>query len=391
MRIIIVNYELPPLGGGAGNATANVAREMAALGHEVTVLTSLYKDLPRNEVIDGYRVRRVWTVRRRVDRCTPLEMLVFMVSAIAALPRFIRLHRPSTIIAFFGIPSGPVAWVGKFIFGVPYIISLRGGDVPGYQPYDLDRYHRLLRPVIVALWRAARVVVANSGGLRDLANLSTPDLPIAVVPNGVDAIKFHPSGKSQPRSRIRLVFVGRLQHQKGVDVLLRAMGRLARPDLELLIVGDGPDRNLLTSLAAELSLERNVIFRGWAEKAELPDLYRSGDIFVLPSRDEGMPNVLLEAMASGLPAVATRISGSEELVVHGETGLLVPPEDADALAAALAELSDNAALRTEFGRRARSRVEHQFTWRAVAEAYLQMAKNPPDHARPSSNRTVDAV
>nr|WP_255616501.1 glycosyltransferase [Microvirga puerhi] len=381
---------MPPLGGGAGNATANIAREMAALGHDVTVLTSRFPGLQNNELVNGYRVRRIWTIRRRVDRCTPFEMIVFMASAMLAISTFIRRKRPSVIIAFFGIPSGPVAWVAKALYGIPYIISLRGGDVPGYQPYDLNTYHKLLRPLIVWFWLRAAAVVANSQGLRELAQQSASELPISVIPNGVDGERFRPDRRGDARARLRLLFVGRLQHQKGIDVLLRAMTQVASPDMELLVVGDGPERNMLKAMAREFAIQDNVMFHGWADRSELPILYQSADIFVLPSRDEGMPNVLLEAMASGLPAIATRISGSEELVVDGETGFLVPPDDANTLANAISLLSADSSLRENLGRNARVRVEREFNWRAVAEAYLDLVERWPSHPQ-APNRNIDAV
>jgi glycosyltransferase involved in cell wall biosynthesis len=115
-----------------------------------------------------------------------------------------------------------------------------------------------------------------------------------------------------------------------------------------------------------------VCFLGWQEKEQMVADYQNANLFVNPSRDEGMPNVVLEAMASGLPIVATRIAGSEELVVPGETGLLVPPEDVAAVHAALRELIPDAALRRKMGAAARRRVEQHYTWRSVAKLNLEL-------------------
>ena len=374
MRVLLINYEYPPLGGGAGNATANIARELAGLGVEVVVLTSAFGDFPREETVDGYRIHRVATVRRRADRCSVFEMLVFMASAAVGIMGLLRRWRPDLSVAFFGIPSGPVAWLGRVIFGVPFVVALRGGDVPGYQPYDLALYHRFLRPVIVFLWRRSVAVVANSHGLAALARQSAPDLDIRVIPNGVDAVHFSPGTGTGGDAAIRLLLVGRLQHQKGVDVLLEALSGLAERDrIRLLLVGDGPKRAALAEQVKQLGLEAQVDFCGWTDRDRMPSRYRSAEIFVLPSRDEGMPNVVLEAMASGLPVVATRISGSEELVIDGETGFLVPCEDAAALGNRLSVLIRDAALRQRMGRAGRQRIEETFQWRRVADAYRDLA------------------
>jgi glycosyltransferase involved in cell wall biosynthesis len=377
MRILLVNYEYPPLGGGAGQATASLAREFAAAGHEALVLTSRFQDQPAREAVDGFRIERVPVLRRRADRCTPPEMLTFLFSAcLAALGR-IRAWKPEAVITFFGIPSGPVGLLLRLAGGPPYIVSLRGGDVPGFQPYDLALFHKLLGPVIRLLWKNAFAVVANSTGLQTLALRFAPDLPISVIPNGVDAQKFHPAPEREIAATypIRLLFVGRLVFQKGLDVLLRALAELPMElNYELEIIGDGDERPSLTLEAARLGLTTKITFAGWCDRTLIAERYRQADLFVFPSRDEGMPNGVLEAMASGLPIVATTIAGSEELVREGENGHLVPAEDAPALTAVLTRLLAQPATLRAMGRASRARIEREYTWARVAAGYLELAQ-----------------
>lgn len=373
LRILLVNYEYPPLGGGAGNATAHLGKELAALGSEVTVLTSKFRRLPATEHTNGFAVRRVPVVRRRKDRCTPPEMVTFVCSATVEALRLARRVRPDVTVTFFGIPSGPVGLALKLTYGIPYVVSLRGGDVPGFQPYDLALYHRLLGGTIRALWRRSAGVVANSDGLKALVHRSAPDQPVLVIPNGVDVARFRPAEKRTADATVRIGFVGRLVHQKGVDVLVKALA-LLEPELPLVvdIVGDGPNRPALQQLALSLGVADRIRFLGWKSAGELPELYRCMDVFVLPSRDEGMPNVVLEAMASGLAVVATRVAGNEELVRHGETGLLLPAEDHRALAEALRRTVVDPDARTAMGAAGRRLVEARYTWRRVAEEYLAL-------------------
>jgi glycosyltransferase involved in cell wall biosynthesis len=376
MRILLINYEYPPLGGGAGQATASLAREFAAAGHQTLVLTSRFRGQPDVEDVDGFRIRRVPVIRRRKDRCTPPEMLTFLASASWTALREIRSWKPDASIAFFGIPSGPVGWLLKVVAGVPYIVSLRGGDVPGFQPYDLALFHKLLGPAIRFLWKKSAAIVANSGGLQALGQRFAPDLPISVIPNGVDANRFHPARDDAARRRpVRLLFVGRVVFQKGLDVLLRALAALPPTlDYELEIIGDGDARPALTIQIAESGLTPRVTFVGWCDRAHIAERYRAADLFVFPSRDEGMPNGVLEAMASGLPIIATAIAGSEELVRDGENGLLVPAEDHAALATALTRLISDAPARHRMGRASRAIIEREYTWTRVAACYLELLR-----------------
>lgn len=384
MKILLINYEYPPLGGGAGQATAALAREFAAAGHEPLVLTSRFRDQPAEEVVAGVRLVRVPVIRRRADRCTPPEMLTFLASASWTALREIAAWKPDATIAFFGIPSGPVALLLKLTTGVPYVVSLRGGDVPGFQPYDLALFHKLLGPIIRLLWRKAAATVANSAGLQALGQKFAPELPIGVIPNGVNVATFHPAAENTPHhGPVRLLFVGRVVFQKGLDVLFRALAALPTElEWELEIIGDGDARPALTLESAQLGIAPRITFSGWQDRAVIAERYRTADLFVFPSRDEGMPNVVLEAMASGLPIVATAIAGSEELVREGENGHLVPTENAPALTDALARLIAQPETRRAMGRASRERIEREYTWARVAACYLDLLR---EKCAPSSS------
>ena len=370
MHILILNSEFPPVGGGAGTASAQVARSLVAAGHRVTVLTTRHADLPLEEQRDGYQIIRLPARRRHLHRSTASEQLSFMlVAALRGRPHVRRL-RPDGVLAFFGAPSGAAAWFWSFFTRIPYIVSLRGGDVPGFRPYDFAREHALLKPLLRKVWRRAAAVVANSQGLRQLGADFEPQVPIEVIPNGVDTASFAVDKRAwQPP---RLLFIGRIVYQKGLDVLFDALSQLAGLDWELRLVGDGPQMPRLRSLAQQYAISQRVHFLGWRDRSDLPKLLAESNLFVYPSRHEGMPNAVLEAMASGLPVVATAIAGNEELVQDGRTGLLVPPDTVSALAAALAELLPDEKRRMEMGAAARQLVSEQYNWQNTAEAYVDL-------------------
>jgi glycosyltransferase involved in cell wall biosynthesis len=374
MRILILNSEFPPIGGGAGNASANLAREFVSGGHEVTVLTSAFDSLPREETRDGFRIVRIAALRRRVDRSGALEQGFFALAASASILGLVPRWKPDVIIAFFGVPAGPVALLATWVFRTPYLVSLRGGDVPGFRPYDFGTYHKIIAPLLRLIWKHAAAIVANSGGLRTLALNFEHRFPIQIIPNGVDVGRFTPpSGREWALPQ--LLFVGRLVHQKGLDLLLPALAQLQQLPWELVIIGDGPQREPLQQMAAELGLAERIRFAGWQRGADLEAEYQHANLFVLPSRHEGMPNVVLEAMASGLPVLATRIAGNEELVLPGETGELVPPENSAALQSALEHLLPDASLRQRMGKAGRARVEAHFSWASAARQYLSLMES----------------
>jgi glycosyltransferase involved in cell wall biosynthesis len=374
MRILIVNSEYPPIGGGAGNASANLARCLVSFGHEVLVLTSHFSGLPREEVQDGATVLRVRSLRRRLDRSGALEQLAFIAAACFRVPGLAQQFKPGATLAFFGMPSGAVAWLLKKLYGIPYVVSLRGGDVPGFRPYDFKTYHKLIGPLLRVIWHDASAVIANSNGLRLLAGAFEPRMEIPIIPNGVDLARY--SAGRRDWAPAALLSAGRVVHQKGLDLGLRALAQLKEYDWQWRIAGDGPQMEALQSLARELGLAGRVVFLGWQSREDLAQWYHRSNIFLFPSRHEGMPNAVLEAMASGLPVVATRIAGNEELVLDGLTGALVEPENVEDLREALRTLlAGGAAARERMGRASRDRVEKEYSWENAARQYSRLLEN----------------
>jgi glycosyltransferase involved in cell wall biosynthesis len=428
-RVLLINYEYPPLGAGAGNATAHIARELVRAGTRTRVLTTRWRGLPARASEAGVEVVRVPARRRRVDRSSPLEMLSFLAGALGPAREAATQFRPQACCAFFSLPSGPLALLLRRQYGIPYLVSLRGGDVPGFWPAALGRWHLFTRPLIRVVWRHAAALVANSAGLAALARQTMPAAPLHIIPNGVDLTEFAPRpdederfltpcgsvrtnderpgidnragdpadelapssvvlpctpvgcekratlGVEDPSSSsapVRLLFVGRCVEQKGLPVLLDALGRLRAtrglPPVQLDVVGDGPRRQAWQAQAGRLGLADQVQFHGWAARPALPAWYRRAHLFVFPSFEEGMPNALLEALASGLPLLATDIYGNRALVRPGENGLLVPPGDAAAFAQALATLLADPAGRAAMGQASR-RLAVPYGWAAVAAAY----------------------
>jgi len=370
MKILLINSEYPPIGGGAGNASSNTAHVLAQRAHNVLVLTSHWDDLPFEERHDAVKVIRLSTLRRKMDRSNALEQISFIFGASFRTFGWIRPFKPDVTLAFFGLPSGAVALLLKWLYRIPYIVSLRGGDVPGFRPYDFRLYHKLAAPFLRLIWKNAFSIIANSNGLRDLALAFDSSYKIPVIPNGVDTSQFTASNRDW--SSPHILSVGRVVHQKGFDLGMRALSQLKDLKWTWTIAGDGPQMPALKAMSKEYGINDRIHFAGWLSSEQLKEQYAAANVFLFPSRHEGMPNAVLEAMASGLPVVATQIAGNEELVVDGKTGKLVPTEDVESLRESLKPLLLDAQMREQMGRTARQRVELSFSWASVAQKYEEI-------------------
>ncbi len=366
VNILVYNYEYPPLGGGAGRAAFQVARRFAGRGHHVHVVTSAWGDLRGTTDEDGVEVHRLPAMRRHADRSDVAQMLAYMSAAsawtAARAPRFSSF----VALAYFAIPGGPPALLLRMLSRCPYVLSLRGGDVPGFRSGAPSWASLLARPLLRAVWSGAHSIVANSRSLADLARVWNPTRPIDVIPNGVDTKHFHPADGTRSNGPLKVISVGRLSAQKDFATLVQAAGRCGRNEVELRIVGDGPERGALEAMARREGA--NVAFRGWLSSDEVARELRSADVMVLLTRDEGMSNAILEGMASGLPIIATDVPGNRELLAGTGVGLLVPPNDADAVVRTLRELAAANGSRREMADRARCRAE-SFSWDQTADRY----------------------
>jgi glycosyltransferase involved in cell wall biosynthesis len=275
---------------------------------------------------------------------------------------------------FFSLPTGALLPLLN-LRGTPVVVSLRGSDVPGYDPYNagIQRFHRLLAPLTRWIWRRADRVVAVCESLGRLTDQTCRGLRYSVIPNGVNLRLFHPpEAPRRPNRPIRCLAVARLVERKGLGELLRAFAMLPRREFLLDIVGTGPDARRLRQLASSLGLGQDVTFLGSLERSAVAQRYRDADLFTLPSSAEAFGNVFAEALASGLPIVGSNIGGIPELVEHGKNGLLVDPGSPEALAQAILYLAGDPELRESMGQGNRRKAEQQLEWGQVTRQYLSL-------------------
>ena len=379
MKILLVNYEYPPYGGGAGNATCEIARSLQMLGFRVTVLTSREGPLPLYD--DGINKIQVGARRKFMERSTFLDLIGFLLGGLIwANSR--KSSEYSLVITFFSIPSGVVGWMLKRQRGVPYIVSLRGADVPGFSP-EISYLHQLVRPLRRMILRSAAAVVANSHFLSGLS-VQADGIPTAVIANGVDPLTFS-SGKERSYSEddkrpLQILMVSRLHPQKRVVEAVKVLSdaRAKGFDFHLSIVGDGSTKKEIQALIEDGKLAGRAQLFGWLDKEQLVRQYRQADCYLSLSSAEGLPNAVLEAMASGLPVVLSDIPPHRELVIHEANGLLVPVDSGHALISALKKLQSDAHLRKQLARSARTFIEHEYSWERCAKSYLELLDDTED-------------
>jgi glycosyltransferase involved in cell wall biosynthesis len=383
MRILMLNYEYPPLGGGAGVATEALARNLAGRGVMVDVVTAGAEDEQSRELIWNGSAPEEGTLTVYRVRCRRLGIheagmggaLSYVTAALPLVRQRLREAHYDAVHVFFSLPTGAMLPLLD-LRGTPVVVSLRGSDVPGYDPHNraLQRAHTALLPFTRWIWRRADRVVALSDSLGRLARRSMPELRYAVIPNGVDLGRFRPPARMRAyrSDRVRCLAVARLVERKGLADLIRAIGTLDRGAIELEIVGSGPDDQVLRELVATLGLGDQVSFAGSLDRAALARRYATADLFTLASWEESFGNVFAEALAAGLPVVGTDVGGIPTIVRHGRNGLLVPPRDPTALAAAIEHLAARPLLRAEMARRNRADAEERLSWDQVATSYLSV-------------------
>lgn len=373
MRILMLNNEFPPLGGGTGTVNRAILSRLAGVaGLEIDLVTAALGRHPERESFaERVRLFKVPVDNKNLHHSSNRELLTY---AARALPTALRLHRATPYDLVFGwsaVPAGGVALALHRLTGLPYILRVCGPDIPGFE----RRYGALypvLTPVIKAIWHDAARLVAKCQGEAEMMLAVKPDLKIDLVPNGVDLGAF-PAAPIADGGPLRLICVARLIERKGQHYLIEAVRQLAAEgvDLRLELVGEGDARQANEELARRLGVAGRVTFAGYVPREQIAARYAASHVFVLPSYNEGMSVATLEGMAAGLPTVVTQTGGADELVVEGVTGHIFSWGDVRTLTCLLRALAHDRALVRRMGEQARLRAQ-AFSWEHAAERYLAM-------------------
>jgi glycosyltransferase involved in cell wall biosynthesis len=385
MRLIVCSSIFPnPVEPNKGIYVYKTVRAMAERA-DVAVLAAVpyfpkalpvaqyarYSQVPADAVVDGVRIRHPRVlVTPKIGR--PLYGLSYAAGLLRPMSRLIKAGRPQALLAFWAYPDGFATVVLARLFRLPVFVGARGGDVN-----DVDQYFGRRR-MVAWTFRHSDGALAVSRALGSaIVDLGVDPAKVKVVPNGLDdAFLSQVAGcaESGPERHAEptVLYCGRLSAEKDPGALLEAFRILLarRPEARLVYVGDGPLRPRIEQLAAAWNIADRVEIEGEIRHDQIAGRMRRADVLCLPSLTEGYPNVLLEALACGLPIVATDVGGVSEIVTDESLGILVNPGNPDELARAL-----DAALSRPWDRQRLRRAAQGRSWHDVARETLEFVEH----------------
>jgi len=364
--LLATDYFPPHVGGGVEEVTHDVAQELIKLGHQVAVVTLDTCNAIPTEDLDGIHVYRA----RPVDLTGTFGVQSAISTEVVKLMREVCRKEQSDVLHannlyFF---TTIAACLNLRALRKPLVTTLHIGSIAemeGKARYAAGLYERSVGRWI--LRKSSRIVAVSQAVKQYAESLDVEPSKVSVVPNTVDTIKFRPTYQGDRRDgAVRVGFIGRLVSNKGPQYLVEAAPRILRDfsNVQFLVAGNGPMLAELERKVHELGVENAFRFLGTV--ANNVEFLNSCDIMVRPSLTDGMPLTVLEAMACGIPTVASGVGGTSEILQDGDTGFLVEPRNVDELVSRISTLIADSHLRLEMGGRARKFIEKYYSWNQVA-------------------------
>jgi phosphatidyl-myo-inositol dimannoside synthase len=411
-RILCLTSNFPRWKGDSTTPfVLHLAQDLQALGWRVDVVAPHAEGCAMRETIDGVRVARfryLWPatletvcysggalINLRKQPANYAKLPALVAAEWLGVVRRLMTHRYDVLHTHWLLPQGFVGAQAARMLRVPHVATVHGGDVFGLQSPALTWFKR-------RALRGADAVTVNSSATERAVLVIAEDIPrLERIPMGVDTgAAADPAQAAKLRRAHRrgggplLVFLGRLVDEKGVGDLIRAVGLLVPqlPDVTCVLLGEGQDRAAAEKLTAELGLSDRVTFVGWVPSEEVPHHLAAADALVAPSRHatsgwtEAQGLSIIEAMTAGTPVIASRVGGTVDTVVDGETGILVPERSPEAICAAVGRLVGDPVAAQTMASRAAAVTQRRFSRRSSAVAFTDLferllAAKKPGHAR----------
>ncbi len=373
MKILVLNYEYPPLGGGAGNITKNLSQNFAQNGNIVVVVTTWYNNLP--EYDNSYKnleIFRLKSKRKHLFHSNPIEMYSWIKKSSEFLKKYLKTNKFDICLANFSIPGGYVALKIKKEFNLPYCVLSHGHDIPWFYKRQMFFFHLILQFVIKTICKqASRNFVQTEFMKQNIDKFLGKKLlhKNIVIPNGVEL--FESITSERENEPFTVIFVGRFVQQKDPFTLLKALKKLKRMDIpfKLLMVGDGPLRNKMEKFVDKNNL-LNTTFTGWIPQEQVNKIYNKSHTIITPSLAEGMSIANIEALAAGVFLIATPVSGNKEMLECCKNGVLIEQGNYNEIANQLQKFYFEQYLSKNFrAQEAAKQFTKQFGWKNIADLY----------------------
>ncbi len=366
----------------------DLARELKKKGNDIVVLAPFVSDSKDKEyIIDGVKVFRFhyffpFSYERLCEGAgipanigngilPKIEIFTYIISSFFYMFKIVRKFKFDIIHAHWPIPNSIAPIFLKLLYKIPLLNTIYGAEV-----YLSLKYH--ISKIFSFITNQAEINIAISKGTCKIARKAGVK-KLSILPLGVNTDFFTPLKSLKKKNGIKIISIGRLVERKGFEYLLIAFSNLYKKykDIELDIVGIGPLNDKLKMLSIELGINKKVNFLGARSHKDIKFLFEKSDIFVLSSivdskgDTEGLGLVYLEAMASGLPVIGTKVGGIPDIIKNGFNGLLVKEKDVKELTFALEKLIKNSRLRNKLGQNGRKFVEENYSWKKIADEYLK--------------------
>lgn len=336
MKILILNYEYPPLGGGAGVVSKYHAEGLALLGHQVTVLSTWFEGEKPYDESDNLRIIKLKSKRRYIYKSTPLEWLSWIRKSKKFLSKHLVENSFDFCFAHFALPGGEVARYTWKKFNLPYGIVSHGQDIPWFFPKQMFKYHLITYLWIKTICRNAEKLILLTDAMKQNADrfMKSDKHKNVIIPNGCETKHFFPDyNKREPE--LKILFVGRLVNQKDPFTFLKALKLIKEKDIsdfKVHILGDGPLKEKMNRYILKNNLDNCVQLKGWVSKEELLKEYQSAHLQVISSMAEAMSIAALESLSAGVYLISTPVSGNTDLISDKINGEFFEYRDAQQLA-----------------------------------------------------------
>lgn len=380
MRILVINYEYPPIGGGGGFVTRDILEHIAQCGHSVSIVTSWFNGLKKHERVNGVEVIRVPVLfRNKIEVANVPSMLSYFPSSVFRSIPSLRNRSYDIINTHFAIPSGPTGHLLSKLFNVPNVLSIHGGDI--FDPSKSLSPHKtpLLRDTVrFVLTRADRVVAQSRDTKENTYKYYNVKRDINIIPLGIKKPLFEKKSRVDfGLSPDEIVFctIGRLVKRKNIDDALAVLSMINdRYRFKFLIMGEGPERAHLEKTITILGLEAMVQLTGNVSDEVKFQVLDMSDCYLSTAVHEGFGLVFLEAMECGLPVICYNRGGQNDFLINGKTGFVVALGDKKSFSEKIIELISDSQLKKNMGCYNRNLVKNYYI-STCAERYISLFQN----------------